>query len=82
MLKDFTNVLKNDVYRQVDEFLLGFHLIEDHRCGEKSDFENSYKLFTLNTCNKTKVDKTKVNIYTAIKSCDITKLEFCTRFNT
>ena len=49
MLKDFTNVLKNDVYRQDDEFSLGLHLIEDHSCGEKSDFENSYKLFILNT---------------------------------
>ena len=41
MLKDFTNVLKNDIYRQDDEFSLGLHLIEDHGCGEKSDFENS-----------------------------------------
>ena len=32
--------------------------------------------------NETKVNETKVNIYTAIKSYDITILKFCTRFKT
>ena len=30
MLKDITNTLTNDNYRQDDEYSLGLHLIEDH----------------------------------------------------
>jgi hypothetical protein len=50
MLKDFTNALTNENFRQDDEFSVGLYLIEDHRCSKKSDFENSFSLFIANTC--------------------------------
>ena len=51
MLKDITNALTNEVYRQDDDYSLGLHLIEDHGLNEKNDFENSYMLFILDTCS-------------------------------
>ena len=51
MLKDITNALTSDIYRQDDEYSLGLHLIEDHGLNCKIDFENSYILFILDTCS-------------------------------
>lgn len=51
MLKDITNALTNDIYRQDDEYSLGLHLIENHGLCDKDDFENSYILFILDTCS-------------------------------
>jgi hypothetical protein len=51
MLKDITNALTSDIYRQDDEYSLGLHLIEDHGLNCKNDFENSYILFILDTCS-------------------------------
>ena len=51
MLKNINQALTDDAYRQDDEYTLGLHLIENHNLTSKSDFENSYKLFLLETCS-------------------------------
>ena len=51
MLKDITNALTNDIYRKDDEYSLGLHLIENHDLNSKTDFENTYVLFILDTCS-------------------------------
>ena len=51
MLRDITNALVSEMYRKDDEYTLGLHLIEDHGLCNKTDFENVYSVFILDTCS-------------------------------
>ena len=51
MLKNITCALTDEMYRKYYEYSLGLHLIENHNLTSKNDFENSYKLFLLETCS-------------------------------
>ena len=51
ILKDLNSVLGNQLFRDDDDYSLGFHLIEDHNLCNKSDFSNVYRVFILDTCS-------------------------------
>ena len=57
MLKNISNALTNEIYRQDDKYSLGLHLIEDHGCCNNTDFDASYKLFILDTCSPRKLEQ-------------------------
>ena len=51
MLRDINNALVNEMYRKDDEYTLGLHLVEDHCLCNRTDFENNYRVFILETCS-------------------------------
>ena len=46
LLGDLNNILANNMFREEDDYSPGFHLIDEHNLNTKSDFCNSYDLYS------------------------------------
>ena len=51
ILGDVNTILSNDLYRDNDDYSLGFHLVDCHNLVNKCDFNNSYRVFILDICS-------------------------------
>ncbi len=60
--------LTDELYRNDDDYSLGLHLIESHNCVERTDFENYYRLFILDTCTTCSPSNLEVNEHKYIHS--------------
>ena len=61
-------VLTNELYRTDDDYSLGLHLIESHGCVERTDFENSYRMFILDTCSPSTLEVNEHKFIQSLKS--------------
>ena len=46
-----SSALTNDTYNKDDNYSLGIHLVKDHNMSNKSDFNDNYIVFLLDTCS-------------------------------
>ena len=55
--RNFYRVLANQECDESDDFSLGLHLIHEHNCDKRDDFNQFFKVQTLSSCNPSMLEK-------------------------